>query len=181
MSQESKSTSQDFNEENFSDRDKTSKIERSGESNTELKDNRPNLENIKLQEVVEELHEIISFIGVQHFSGPLPPPSMLKEYENVLPGSAERLFLMTEKQANHRMSIEKTLVKGDIARSFAGLGAGFIIAMFGLGSSLYLGLQGKTWASGIMGVGTLGGLVSVFVVQNKKQEQSNSSEKESDS
>ncbi len=39
------------------------------------------------------------------FSGPLPPPGMLEAYERVVPGSAERLLKMAEKEQSnvHRL------------------------------------------------------------------------------
>ena len=33
---------------------------------------------------------------IQSFQGSIPHPDILKEYENILPGSAERIFRMTE-------------------------------------------------------------------------------------
>ena len=35
---------------------------------------------------------------MQAFSGPLPPPSMLAEYNNVVQNGAERIMVMAEKQ-----------------------------------------------------------------------------------
>ncbi len=55
------------------------------------------------------------------------------------------------------------------------LGAGEIsFAIFGLAGSVYLGSNGKTWASGILSGGTLAGLVTVFV----KGSSDNNQEKE---
>lgn len=39
---------------------------------------------------------------VEAFSGPLPPPEVLRGYNDVLPGAAERIFTMAEAQAEHR-------------------------------------------------------------------------------
>ncbi|MBY0460111.1 MAG: DUF2335 domain-containing protein, partial [Gemmataceae bacterium] len=36
------------------------------------------------------------------FQGPLPPPAILAQYNQVLDGAAERIFQMAEKQAAHR-------------------------------------------------------------------------------
>lgn len=36
------------------------------------------------------------------FSGPLPPPQILGQYDEVLPGAAERILRMAEKQQDHR-------------------------------------------------------------------------------
>lgn len=46
------------------------------------------------------------------FSGPLPPPEILAEYEKVIPGFAERLLSMTEENAKHRRATESTYSAG---------------------------------------------------------------------
>lgn len=101
------------------------------------------------------------------FSGPLPHPEILEGYERVLPGSADRILSMAENEGEHRRTIEKTIVKTDIIRSYLGLGSGFIIALVGLGGSIYLAMNDKPVASGIMSAGTVTGLVAVFVVGEK--------------
>ena len=40
-------------------------------------------------------------------SGPIPPPSMMEQYEGTLPGSADRILKMAENQSEHRQSLEK--------------------------------------------------------------------------
>ena len=97
------------------------------------------------------------------YSGPLPHPEILGGYEKVLAGSADRILKMAEKQLDHRISIENKMANGENQSRLLGLIAGFLIATFGLSGSVYLGYNGKTWASGIMSAGTLVGLVAVFV------------------
>lgn len=103
------------------------------------------------------------------FSGPIPHPTILKGYEEVLLGSADRILSMTEKEGEHRRKIETELVKNDNIRSYLGQIAGFTIAIVGLGGSIYLGINDKVWASGIMSAGTLTGLVTVFVTGDKER------------
>jgi len=103
------------------------------------------------------------------FSGPIPHPTILKGYEEVLLGSADRILSMTEKEGEHRRKIETELVKNDNIRSYLGQIAGFTIAIVGLGGSIYLGINDKVWASGIMSAGTLTGLVTVFVKGDKER------------
>ena len=45
------------------------------------------------------------------FSGPLPPPEALAEYERVLPTSAERLLAMAEKEQEHSHKKEEKVVE----------------------------------------------------------------------
>ena len=44
------------------------------------------------------------------YEGPLPPSLMLKEYEDVPPGVADRILRMAEQQASHRQRIEKAVI-----------------------------------------------------------------------
>lgn len=50
--------------------------------------------------VVHQESELVTY--EESFRGPLPPPSTLAQYEETLPGSAERLMTMAEVQAEHR-------------------------------------------------------------------------------
>ena len=113
--------------------------------------------------VYQEFHSIERVERRLEYSGPLPHPEILSGYEKVLPGSADRILKMAEKQQDHRTSIENKLVNAENQSRLLGLVAGFLIATFGLAGSVYLGNNGKTWASGILSGGTLAGLVTVFV------------------
>ena len=42
-------------------------------------------------------------IEASSWRGPLPPPSALQSYEEVLEGSADRILKMAEKQTEHRI------------------------------------------------------------------------------
>ena len=39
-------------------------------------------------------------------SGPLPVPSLLEEYDRIVPGGAERIFALAEEQTRHRLEME---------------------------------------------------------------------------
>lgn len=130
------------------------------------------LDEKKIERIVVSIAE--RRLDYLEHSGPLPHPEILDGYEKVLPGSADRILKMAEKQQDHRTSIENKLVNAENQSRLLGLGAGFLIAMFGLAGSVYLGSNGKTWASGILSGGTLAGLVTVFV----KGSNNNNQEKE---
>ena len=78
------------------------------------------------------------------FSGPLPPPGVLEGYEKVLPGSAERIFTMAEKQLEHRMYLEKVVVEGGSKRANMGIYAAVIVEGMFLATSCYLAHLGLT-------------------------------------
>lgn len=41
---------------------------------------------------------LVMFEQREYFEGPLPHPKMFKQYESILPGSADRIITMAEKQ-----------------------------------------------------------------------------------
>lgn len=47
-----------------------------------------------------------------YYSGPLPPPGMLKEYNEIQSDFAERIMRLTEEEARHRREMEKAVVRG---------------------------------------------------------------------
>lgn len=55
-------------------------------------------------------------IQAQRYEGPFPPPALLKQFEEVLPGAAERIFQFSEKEQQHRHEMEAKQV-GAIATS----------------------------------------------------------------
>ena len=103
----------------------------------------------------------------QSFSGPLPHPDVLRKFNEIVPGAAERIIKMAEDQSTHRKELEKKVIDSDIARSKWGQILGFIIAITGLGISTIIAIYGSAIAGGVIGVGTLASLVGVFMYGSK--------------
>lgn len=78
----------------------------------------------------------------QAYSGPLPPPSDLAEYNAIVPGMAERLLAKFEDQADHRMALEKHVIFWDVRRANGGLIAAFVFGVVVLIASVLLILNG---------------------------------------
>lgn len=104
------------------------------------------------------------------YSGPLPPPEILAQFEQIIPGAAERILRMAEEQSAHRRSLEAIVIKSDISRSKAGQLLGFIIAITGLLIAGLVSVFGNTVAGSIIGVSTLTSIVGVFMYGYKSRE-----------
>jgi uncharacterized membrane protein len=108
-------------------------------------------------------------IAAQSFSGPLPPPEILRKYEEVLPGSAERIISMAERQGSHRQDLESRVVSSNIMNEKMGMIFGFIICLVAISGGIYAVIQGKS-AAGLSAIITpLGALVGVFIYGKAKQ------------
>jgi hypothetical protein len=94
---------------------------------------------------------------------------LLKAYDELEPGRAAKLLILAEDQARHRMTLETTHLRSDRRRSWAGLGAGFAVAMTALGCGTWLIFLGHDLSGGaVVGVDLLG-LVSTFIYGTQSQ------------
>jgi len=116
-----------------------------------------------------QLQKRVEFKSI--FAGPLPSPADFQGYESVLPGSAERILSLTERQSAHRMSLEQRVVNSGIKQSWVGQAFAFIIAMTTIIGGVICILDGKD-VGGIASIlAVLTSLVFVFLAgrkQNKK-------------
>lgn len=97
------------------------------------------------------------------FSGPLPPPETLSKYNEILPGAAERIVAMAEKQQMHRQNLEKKVVFGNAASQTRGNYLGFFVAMTAILGGLWLIYLGKEVTGLVAIITPIIGLVGVFV------------------
>lgn len=104
-----------------------------------------------------------------HFSGPLPHPDVLREYDAIVANGAERIFQGFEAQTKHRLQLEDFAVKSQIKQSGRGQIFGFIIAVLGLGLATVLAIYGFEILASVIGGTTLVGLVTIFVLGKSGQ------------
>ena len=105
------------------------------------------------------------------FRGPIPPPRLLEQYGLIVDDGAERIFKMAENQSEHRMSLENHAVKEGIKQSARGQLFGFILGVLGLFLAFILAMYGHETVAGIFGTTTIVGLVAVFVIGKRGQDQ----------
>lgn len=93
------------------------------------------------------------------FTGPLPHPSVLKAYDNVLPGLAERIVVLAEGEADHRRNMNLKAMANERIGTFSGLA----VAVSFAGVAAYALKCGHPTAASILGTGTLGSIIGAFV------------------
>ena len=99
------------------------------------------------------------------YSGPLPTSNEFAGYDKALPGAAERLLSMTEKEVEHRHESENKVIK----ISSRGQIFGFSVAVLSIGAvfvSLFLEQPLGSIAPAIV---ALTGLATVFVGKNHQR------------
>jgi len=87
----------------------------------------PGLPNPRGAKPIPDDGSVIIEETIQH-SGPLPMPQQLRQYDDIVPGAAERIIRMAEGQGAHRQRLEVQ----DQRLQGRGLTFAFIIAMSGV-------------------------------------------------
>ncbi|MGR3218949.1 MAG: DUF2335 domain-containing protein [Candidatus Anammoxibacter sp.] len=104
------------------------------------------------------------------FSGPIPPPNILSGYEKIESGLANRIVIMAENESIHRRQLQVNEQEIYKAETLRGQKFALIIGLTGIiVSGLVAGLASPI-AGGILGLGTIGALVSAFIVGRKSNE-----------
>jgi uncharacterized membrane protein len=84
-------------------------------------------------------------------TAPIPPPEELEGYKKIDPSFPERIIRMAEKEQKFRHH-----------SYYLGQFFAFIIALAALGSATYLGINGKEWLGGSIGLGALASIVGAY-------------------
>lgn len=129
-----------------------------------------------------QLHQqthLTSIQKVEAFSGPLPPPALLEHYEQVLPGSAERIVAMAEGESTHRRSCEQKALEADVAlnnRDYderrRGQVLAFIIVFLSGVAGAYFILHGKELAGTVFGGPAIAAIIGAFLHKPNKEKKS---------
>ncbi len=97
-------------------------------------------------------------------SGPLPSPSTLKDYDEVLPGLAERIVRLTEGEQEHRHEIVELAVRRSARLKDRGQIMGMIALVLMLSFCAYLAAIGSPSIAGWVAVGLIAAVVGIFVI-----------------
>ncbi len=151
------------------------------ETNTTPKDEIPDNMEDEMAATISPLKQPVLIAQRSEFSGPLPPPEILTEYEQIYPGAAKIIFKMAGEQAQHRQHMEKRSLDLAGRDSMLGILSGFIIALSGIiGGIMLISFHPDSVPIALSGAvisgSSLVGIIRTFVVgskkeKNKKQEQ----------
>lgn len=115
--------------------------------------------------------------AAQHsFSGPLPPPAMLGQYDQVKEGLADRIVCMAERQQAHRQEMESKALNASIRTERVGQNYALLLSLVIVTGSIFLIATGKEISGSLLAGGTLCGLAYIFIT-GRKEERDNSEQK----
>lgn len=107
---------------------------------------------------------------VEWTNGLLPPPSMLRGYEEAIPGSARQIMEMAHDETRHRRELERKEAEAGLeairrqfdegarAQTFA-----LLVCLGFLSVAAYALFLNAPWVAGLFGIGGLSGIVTSFL------------------
>jgi uncharacterized membrane protein len=107
--------------------------------------------------------------ALEYSSGPLPPPSTLERYAQIIPGGAERIVGWVETQAAHRQSLEAKRLDADIKNESRGQLFAFIITVLSICGGTFLIYSGRDASGLTLMISELAILAGVFIYNNVVQ------------
>lgn len=99
----------------------------------------------------------------QEWHGPLPPPAILEDFDNVVPNGAERIVKAWEDETRHRREIEVQEQRSFYRDMLVGKIFALIFVLAALGTAAFAAYVGAEWLGAILGAGTIGAVVWAFV------------------
>lgn len=110
---------------------------------------------------------MLALSAQQTFVGPIPHPDVLKGYEEISTGFADRIITMAEKQSEHRMKMESEKIHAESRDSSRGVWFAFILGIGSLAAATAIALTGQNAASSIggslLGITGIGSIAVTFI------------------
>ncbi|MFB3919234.1 MAG: DUF2335 domain-containing protein [Candidatus Velamenicoccus archaeovorus] len=133
----------------------------------------PNSPAPEIQEDNQSEGRLVQFTKGYSFSGPIPPPQILSQYEQILPGAAGRILGMAEKQSNHRQNMEKRIIYSETFQGTLGMVFAFVIALVAIAGGVFLIFSGRPIEGLISLLTPLAIIVASFLNRPKKDQKQN--------
>ena len=111
----------------------------------------------------EILSRVQKIVAQERFSGPLPHPKHLSQYETILPGAAERILLMAESAQKHSAQMDRCIIEAQIDDQKRGMRYGLTVLLLIILLSTYFGIREQTWMAGLLLSTAVLGSIPVFV------------------
>ena len=111
----------------------------------------------------EIVSRVVKIAAAERFSGPIAHPRHLREYEDILPGAAERIVRMAEKAQDHNAKMDELIVQKQIEDQRRGMNYGFFALIVLISCAAYFGYNNSPIIAGLFLTAAALNTVSGFI------------------
>jgi uncharacterized membrane protein len=123
----------------------------------------PLLRTEKVGELLMNVRQAVVETTTTVHHGPIPPPDQFREYNAILPGSADRILAMAEKEQNHRHAWERSHLNWDGFINVLSLSLGGLLSLALAGGAVYCASIHEPWVAGTLTGFSAFGAVASFL------------------
>lgn len=109
-------------------------------------------------------------VSVEHYEGLLPHPRLMREWEEIVPGSAKSIFTRFENQSDHRLKIEERVVRARNFKLYVGPFLGLGVALAAIGAGTWIALSGAPIPGALLSASGLASLVAPFITNEIRRD-----------
>ena len=126
-------------------------------------------EKVEAKPVPQQEDQIVE---MEHYEGLLPHPKHMREWEELIPGSAKSIFTRFENQSDHRIEIEKSVVRAKNFKLYVGPIFALVISLSAIGAGLLIALKVQPYAGSFVSLSGLAALIAPFIVSERAKSKS---------
>lgn len=109
-------------------------------------------------------------VVADYWSGPLPSPETMADYNDVIPDGANRIVTAWEEESAHRRTMEREGLRGYVRVQLTSKTFAIIFAVTALVVTAYCAYIDKEWVATILGGGVIASVVIAFLHEPKGDE-----------
>ncbi len=118
-----------------------------------------------LLKVPEDIRlEVRTLIRDFSFSGPIPPPQFLGRYEEILPGSADRILAMAENEQENSKDVGRSILSNDRFR----ITGSIVVSLALIIGAVICAVLGEPALGGVLGVSGITPVIVKIIESLKK-------------
>jgi uncharacterized membrane protein len=115
------------------------------------------------------LDKVVSIVRTEAFTGPLPHPSHLEHYGQVIPNGADRIMKMAELSLSSNVEVRQKGQWYDQVYRVLGMVLGFVALMVMIGAAVVAGIYGYNVLAGLLLGTTVIGSAGMFITAHHKK------------
>jgi uncharacterized membrane protein len=97
------------------------------------------------------------------WQGPIPPPSTIREYNEIIENGAERIFAQFEKETEHRHKLESRQQLLPFIDQLVARATALVFALACLGAGIFSVIHGAYWVAAFFGAAMITHGVNAFL------------------
>lgn len=123
-------------------------------------------------------NQVVTEKRAAFYQGPIPPPSVLEGYNNIVPDAAERIIRLAEEQSNHRMNMETKVIQSNVMNERLGVVFAFVVVLVSVIGGIAVIMNNKSAEGLALVISSLCALAGVFIAGKYYQKKAMERDKE---